>query len=283
MGIKVSKHESNFKLEKDFYYRDYANSIQLSLFTLHQNSNDKFLLMKNDLDLDRDYELLRLKLYRDYRIAQVELEYKQDLLRAKDDEEKMIGLIKDKLHEKLTLQINQLKDDKMLLNLVNAALYNGDSFNNDSFNGLNLAALKKRSLRKREISSRFTTGEADDLSDAGTASAKPEHSGYISASKRRRQYTTRYSSNDEMSSGVNIDKNNINITKSFSANDSNLSDKDYDAISSLIIKNGEVSLFNENKTIGKPNTRGSHRQFAGVNGLKPEELQQDLDLLKASE
>lgn len=321
VGIRVSKHEATFKTERDNYYRATVHDIQSILLNLHQGTNEKFLLMKNKLEIDRDYELTRLRLWEEYQVKQVESDYKQDLLRAKENQDKMIKLVKEKLYDKLQLQVKQLKEDKLLLNLVNANLWNSNDSTKAALNAAAMNLSDKRSLRKREISSRFTTGEADDLSDSGlgNASTTPgsllsvNANGYISASKRRRHYTTRYSSNDEMSSGINSstvtnnnkispngNHNNIhngmnhgyhtngNSTRNLgisSGNDSNLSDKDYDALNTLIMRNddgGASLLLNETKSIGKPNTRGSHRQFVGVQGLKPEELQEDLNLLKSA-
>lgn len=291
------------------------HDIQSVLLNLQQGTNEKLLLAKNQLEIDRDYELTRLRLWEEYQVKQVESEYKLDLLKAKENQDKMITLIKEKLYDKLQLQVKQLKEDKLLLNLVNANLWNSNDSTKAALNAAAMNLNEKRSLRKREISSRFTTGEADDLSDGGFGNTSAGHgsllqvnaNGYISASKRRRHYTTRYSSNDESSGLTSSIPNNNNITSAASNNinnnytsngastrnlgvssgyESNLSDKDYDALNSLIMHNEDggasLVLMNENKSIGKPNTRGSHRQFVGVQGLKPEELQEDLNLLKSA-
>jgi len=70
-----------------------------------------------------------------------------------------------------------------------------------------------------------------------------------------------------------------------SGNESNLSDKDYDALNTLIMGNedGGVSLVlldNAQANSNKPNTRGLNKQFTGLQGLKPEELNDDLTLLR---
>jgi hypothetical protein len=296
INVRVAKHESSFVNERDQYYRSSVHEIQSVLVNLHRGNHEKLMMLRDNLEIERDYELTRLRLWEEYQVKQVEQEYLQDLVRAKENKERMIKLIKEKLYDKLQLQVKQLKEDKLLLNLVNANSWNSNDPTKAALNAAAMNLNEKRSLRKREISSRFTTGEADDLSDGGIGNGSATgtsganiSNGYISALKRRRHYATRYSSNDEMSSGINSSVTNNHSTRMSgisSGNDSNLSDKDYDELNSLIMHNedGGASLMfsSENKSSGKPNTRGSHRQFVGVQGLKPEELQDDLDLLKSA-
>lgn len=70
-----------------------------------------------------------------------------------------------------------------------------------------------------------------------------------------------------------------------SGNDSNLSDKDYDELNNIIMNNedgGASSILarSSSRASGRANTRGSHKQFNGVQGLKVEELNDDLTLLR---
>jgi Sds3-like. len=288
------------------------HELQSTLATLQQGTNNEFIAKKHGLEEERDYELTKLRLWEEYQVKRIETEYNEDVTRAKDNHDKMIKLIKEKLYDKLQNQIKQLKEDKLLLNLVNANSWTNAKEDSATV-ALNAAAASsiamndRRSLRKREISSRFTTGEADDLSDGGlggstTAGNFSSHAnGYISASKRRRHYATRYSSNDEMSSGLTsaatggasgagaTSASGTGHTRNghngiSSGNDSNLSDKDYDALNSLIMENEDggpsLILMNKANNSNKPNTRGSNKQFVGVQGLKPEELNEDLTLLK---
>lgn len=289
------------------------HELQTTLATLQQGTNNEYIAKKQGLEEERDYELTKLRLWEEYQVKRIETEYNEDVTRAKENHDRMIKLIKEKLYDKLQKQIKQLKEDKLLLNLVNANSWTNAKEDSATV-ALNAAAASsiamndRRSLRKREISSRFTTGEADDLSDGGiggstTAGNTSLHgNGYISASKRRRHYATRYSSNDEMSSGLtstatgaasgaagNTSAGGHSHTRNghngiSSGNDSNLSDKDYDALNSLIMENDtggpSLVLLDKANTSNKPNTRGSNKQFVGVQGLKPEELNEDLTLLK---
>lgn len=339
----MNKLELTLINDKDNFYRGLLHNLQTSLATLQQGNNDEFLQKKGELEESRDYELTKLRLWEEYQVKRIDHEYKEDIAKAKENHDRIIKLIKEKLYDKLQIQIKQLKEDKLLLNLVNANSWNAVNSNDSSTAALNAVASAnslhlndRRSLRKREISSRFNTGEADDLSDGGgkgslsmgennfnnhnnnngngISSNGNGHSslqrGYISSSsnKRRRHYATRYSSNDELSSGItstggaggvsgngsHVRSNNANGASS--GNDSNLSDKDYDALNSIIMGNedGGMSFIlmdqnnNTNTThhnngknpSGRPNTRNSHKQFIGVQGLKPEELNDDLTLLR---
>lgn len=168
---------------------------------------------KIQLEEARDYELTKLRLWEEYQVKSIEMEYHQALQKAKENHDKMIKLIKEKLYDKLQKQIKTLKEDKYLLNLLNSNSYNhdkeGGGANRDNETlaaamGLNFH--DRRSLRKRgEYLGRFATGEMDDLSDGGggglngNLSWARNGSGYISLGKRRRLHTTRYSSNDEVS------------------------------------------------------------------------------------
>lgn len=210
-----------------------------------------------------------------------------------------IRLLKEKFYDKLQKQVKQLKEDKLLLNLVNASLCNSTGTQYLTATALaavasppSLSLNDRRSLRKRELHSRFIAGETDDLSDnnSNSAASRSNANGYISASgKRRRHYATRYLSNDELSSGItsagtshnNGDKlHHLGIG---SGNDSNLSDKDYDSLNLLIAnEDGGVSeiFASKGKISTRPNTR--QKQFTGVQGLRLEELNEDLALFRNS-
>ena len=85
-------------------------------------------------------------------------------------------------------------------------------------------------------------GSADNFSSVYN------NGGYSSAGKRRRIYATRYSSNDELSSGTTsgMPLNNHSSTRqngnATSGYESNLSDKDYDTLNVLIMENEDGGL-----------------------------------------
>lgn len=313
IGTRLSKLETTFGEDRNEFYRIMLHNLQASLAGIQQGSNEEYLEKRKTFEELRDYELTRLRLWEEYQVKRVETEYKRDIARAKENYDTMIKLLKEKFFDKLQKQIKQLKEDKLLLNLVNASLWSTQGGNDLTISALSAAAASsslklndRRSLRKREFSSRFTSGEADDLSDSGFGTSNGNgflrssgsgagSGGYTSSSnKRRRHYATRYSSNDEMSSGITSTGNGqlgSNLMKHAgsngvsSGNDSNLSDKDYDELNSLIMNNDEGGASNilarsTSKNTGRVNTRGSHKQFVGVQGLKVEELNDDLNLLR---
>lgn len=307
IGTRLSKLESSFMDDRNNFYRAILHNLQTTLSTIQQGTNKEYLDKKIELEESRDYELTRLRLWEEYQVKRVDDEYKGDIAKAKQNYDMMIKLLKEKFYDKLQRQVKQLKEDKLLLNLVNASLWNTPNNLDSSVSALSAAAAAssinlndRRSLRKREFHSRFTSGEADDLSDSGLGNSSGNgflrgsgagSSGYVSASnKRRRHYATRYSSNDELSSGIASANNThgSNLVKlasngASSGNDSNLSDKDYDTLNHLIMNNedgGVLLIFSDSKSSNRPNTRGSHKQFVGVQGLKLEELNNDLNLLR---
>lgn len=303
IASRLSKLESTFNDDRSNFYRALLHNLQTTLATIQQGTNDEYLDLKEVLEESRDYELTRLRLWEEYQVKRVENEYKEDIARAKENYDMMIKLLKEKFYDKLQRQVKQLKEDKLLLNLVNASSWNTGNGHDSTISALSAAAAAlsislhdRRSLRKREFHSRFTSGEADDLSDgvgnssgSGFLRGGAVSAGYVSASKRRRHYATRYSSNDELSSGIpstgNGQSNPTMSTGASSGNDSNLSDKDYDELNSLIMNNedGGVSLIlAKSGRSNRPNTRGSNKPFVGVQGLKPEELNDDLNLLRTA-
>lgn len=296
---RLQKLDATLLSEKDNLYGLQLHSLQNDLATLQQGNNPHLLEARESMEEDRDNELTRLRLWEEYQVKRSEIEYQLDLSTAKDNHDKMIKLIKEKLYDKLQNEIKQLKEDKLLLNLVNANSWNNSQYQPSqdattvALNAVAGHALQdRRSLRKREFGPRFTAGEAEDLSDSGGSGFLNGGKGYISSSgKRRRHYATRYSSNDEMSGtttagagGSSKLSHQHNGSGASSGNDSNLSDKDYDALNTIIMnyEDGGVSLIlkdNHQANTNKTNTR-TQKQFVGVSGLKPEELNDDLTLLR---
>ncbi|EER35934.1 hypothetical protein CTRG_00673 [Candida tropicalis MYA-3404] len=304
---RLNKLELTFRNDRDMFYRNSLHELQNKLATLQQGTNEDFMTKKIGLEEVRDYELTKLRLWEEYQVKRIESEYREDLDRAKEQHDKMIKLIKEKLYDKLQQQIKHLKEDKFLVNLVNGRSWNNpEDPSSQAFNAVALAELgtnDRRSLRKRELTGRFTVGEAAELSDGGGGGtgagsgdniSSYNNGGYSSAGKRRRVYATRYSSNDELSSGTTSGMaiNNNNNQNGHRTNggttsgyESNLSDKDYDTLNTLIMQNEDggvsLSLVTKNGTTSnKVQTRNSHKHFVGPQGLKPEELNEDLSLLR---
>lgn len=297
IATRLSKLETTFGDDNGTFYRSVLHNLLTSLAGIQQGTDSEFVAKSTELEQARDYELTRLRLWEEYQVKRVETEYKEDIAQAKETYHMMVKLLKEKFYDKLQRQVKQLKEDKLLLNLINASLWNSTK-NDATVSALTAAAAAsslsvndRRSLRKRDFHSRFASGETDDLSESnlsggfylrgsGSGSAA---AGYVSTSsgKRRRHYATRYSSNDELSSAAGAKENVKLAGTASSGNDSNLSDKDYDALNQMIMNNEEgVPMIFGSKTKAHANTRSSHKQFVGVQGLRPEELNSDLVLLR---
>ena len=265
------------------------HNLQTKLATLQQGTDADLQVEWTAFGEQRDYELLRLRLWEEYQVKMVEQEYQNDVIRANTNRDNMIRLIKEKLYDKMQRQIKQLKEEKLLLNLVNASSWSTQNAELAATTAALTAAAAtigaRRLLRKRELSSKFTAGEAEYLSDGGSGGTSAA-AGYISASgKRRRHYATRYSSNDESSGMTSAAGGKTNAVAASSGNDSNLSDKDYDTLNKLIMNNddgGASLVMLDHPEPAKVSSRAAHKQFVGPQGLKPEELNDDLELLRAA-
>lgn len=297
IGARLSKLETTFGEDNGGFYRTVLHNLLTSLAAIQQGSDAEFLAKSSKLEQERDYELTRLRLWEEYQVKRVETEYKVDIVQAKETYDMMVKLLKEKFYDKLQRQVKQLKEDKLLLNLINASLWNTTK-NDATVSALSAAAAAlslsvkdRRSLRKRDFHSRFASGETDDLSESNLSGgfylrgsgSGTNGTGYVSASsgKRRRHYSTRYSSNDEGSSAAGVKENVKLAGTASSGNDSNLSDKDYDALNHMIMNSEEgVPLIFGSRGGTQANTRSSHKQFVGVQGLRAEELNSDLDLLR---
>lgn len=343
IATRLNKLELTFKNDRDMFYRNSLHDLQNKLASLQQGTDEEYLTQKIQLEETRDYELTKLRLWEEYQVKRVEKEYLSDMERAQENYDRMIKLIKEKLYDKLQKQIKNLKEDKYLLNVLNSNSYNNNSNNslNGSGSGTGtgtgggssdsafVAQAVNLRLRKRDHTG---LSDIDDLSDGGGgpgtrsgretgggngSSASLYHHnglGYLSLSSKRRKPYTRYSSNDEMSSSnasatPRFNKNHINnhhnsaTSGHGSGYESNLSDKDYDALNTLIMEDGNFiyDSMGGGKENGNGNgvggsgsgngsgssshrvqTRGSHKQFVGPQGLKAEELNEDLALLRTA-
>lgn len=123
---KVAKIKSSFTKDKDSHYRDRLTLLQTDLTTLHQGNNLEFLRKLRDLEEDRDLELVRLRLYEEYRVYRSGLEFQEDIEKTKAEHERMIKLCKEMLYESLQKTIKKLQEERLLLDVANAQSYSMD-------------------------------------------------------------------------------------------------------------------------------------------------------------
>ncbi|OBA18069.1 hypothetical protein METBIDRAFT_47899 [Metschnikowia bicuspidata var. bicuspidata NRRL YB-4993] len=306
IAARLGKLEAGFADGSASYYRGLLHNLQATLAAIQQGTHGEYVRRKGALEQVRDYELTRLRLWEEYQVTRAEHEYAAAMHTATANYDMMVKLLKEKYYDKLQSQARRLKEDKLLLNMVNASLWAAPGAY-PAAAALGPAAsllADRRPRRKREYPARLADSALDELLDPG--SARLAASGHVSAGytsglvKRRRHYATRYSLNDEHTGSrrrhyatrYSLNDEHTGSVASAGApppgaasgNDSNLSDKDYDTLNHLIMNppDGGVLrvLLERERPGGRPHTRGAHRQFVGVQGLRPDELNDDLTLLR---
>lgn len=123
---KINKIQTSFLNDKDIYYKDRLTSLQTDLTSLHQGNNLVYQRKLRDLQEDRDFELVKLRLYEEYRVSRSSIEFQEDIDKAKKNHEKLVKLCKEKLYSKIELQIKKLKEEKMLMDVANIHSYSMD-------------------------------------------------------------------------------------------------------------------------------------------------------------
>lgn len=123
---KVNKINSSFIADKDLYYKDRLTTLQTNLTTLHQGNNVIFKRKLRDLQESRDFELVKLRLYEEYRVSRSSIEFQEDIEKARNDHEKLVKLCKEKLYSKTELKIKKLKEEKLLMDVANIHSYSMD-------------------------------------------------------------------------------------------------------------------------------------------------------------
>ncbi|SCV05379.1 LANO_0H06194g1_1 [Lachancea nothofagi CBS 11611] len=123
---KVSKIAHSFAVDKDTHYRDRLTSLQTTLTTLHQGNSSQFLRQLRDLEEERDFELVRLRLFEEYRVNRSSIEFQEDIEKTKVEHEKIIKLCKEKLYESLETKVKNLQEERLLMDVANAHSYSMD-------------------------------------------------------------------------------------------------------------------------------------------------------------
>lgn len=123
---KVGKIYHNFIIDKDIHYKNRLTSLQTDLTTLHQGNNTLYLRKIRDLEESRDLELVRLRLFEEYRVSRTSIEFQEDIEIAKAEHEKLVKLCKERLYETIEQKIKQLQEDRLLMDVANAHSYSMD-------------------------------------------------------------------------------------------------------------------------------------------------------------
>jgi hypothetical protein len=240
--VRLSKLDESFRVGKYHHYRHALQQLQLKLSTIHQGTNEQLQERIRDVEESRDYELVELALWEKFQIERAEHEFETDVLKANNEHDDMVKLVKEKLYANLERQIKQLKEDKILLDMANSHSYSMEATFHDlhkntrsstkEFNGGYLSD-RRTGLRRRQD---YGTNGEESANDSGNNTSsrrqtKPSHSQH-------------HSSNEETDTAADL--------------------------SSLLFapKNEKV------------NTRHSSKSYAAPLGLKPEEITDDLTLLR---
>ena len=120
---RVRKITNTFINDRDIYYKERLTSLQTDLTTLHQGNNALFQRKLRDLEEDRDYQLVQLRLHEEYRVARSKIEFEEDIKKAKEDYEKLVKLCKEKLYAKLEMRVKKLKEERLLMDVANVHSY----------------------------------------------------------------------------------------------------------------------------------------------------------------
>ena len=277
---RLNQISSMFESERDFHYREMLHGLQSTLSSLHSGTNEQFLEELQDLQENRDEELVRLKLWQQYQLECTERNYQREVELANKEHEQMIEMVKERLMNKLEAQKKKLKEDKALLDIANdhsfflASSYNdynitnninninnninddsGNNNNNNNTNNNNNGAnspgrlTDRRSLRRREL---FNNTELSGMSggENGKSSGGGGGGGGGGGSRRK------------------VIANALNNTRNSDAE--LFSDRDV----------LEGVLFGKERDA--PSTRHTSRSYQGVSVLKPEEAMEDLALIRTT-
>ncbi|CCE62502.1 hypothetical protein TPHA_0C03500 [Tetrapisispora phaffii CBS 4417] len=225
---KVTKVYSGFISNKDTYYKDRLTTLQTNLTTLHQGNNQFYVRSIRDLEEERDAELIRLRLYEEYRISRSSVEFQEDIEKGKSEYEDLVKLCKEKLYESIENKMKNLKEERLLMDIANTHSYAMDynrtrfhkntrshtasgwesasntdfaSFatgknNNNAYNSPNEstdtgANTDRRSLRRRVATkSAMGTLNSENHSDHGNSTSAYNRDGFTSGNANESDYNS---------------------------------------------------------------------------------------------
>lgn len=237
---RLGKLDEAFRVSKDHYYRHALQQLQSKLSTIHQGTNEQLQETIKDVEEARDYELVELALWEKFQIQRAEFEFESDIRKANDEHDEMVKLVKEKLYANLERQIKQLKEDKVLLDMANSHSYSMESTLHDLHKNTRSTTKELGYLSDRRSGLRRRNDYTSNAEDSVNDSGNNS-----STRRRKKQINHQYqSSNDETDTGADL--------------------------SSILFapKNEKV------------NTRHSSKSYAAPPGLKNEEVNDDLLLLR---
>ncbi|KAH3667795.1 hypothetical protein WICMUC_005195 [Wickerhamomyces mucosus] len=268
---KLNKIEESFQYERDYHYKTMLQNLQKELSSVHNNSNEDLATNNRDLEEIRDFELVKLRLYEKFEANRAIHDYEDEVAKANKEHEEMMKLVQEKLNLRLEHQIKKLKEDKALLDVANSHSYNiidssdfhkntrssthnhNNSGTIDSgINSLNGFMGDRRGLRRRGAGDYYSTQNEDSANDSS------KNNGYTSSGNKKK---------------ISNHRGSASANNGMSSNDESFFSDTNKDLSSL--------LFGEKKENNKTSTRGSSKAYIAPSGLKNEEINDDIALLKS--
>lgn len=310
---KVTKIKTNFIKDKDLHYKDRLTSLQTNLTSLHQGTNPIFLSKLQDLDEARDLDLVRLRLYEEYRVSRSSIEFQEDIEKAKSDHEKLVKLCKEKLYFNIEQKIKKLQEERLLMDVANLHSYSMDysrpliyqkntrshtasGNNNDWESSANEFSTRdigndsatdtgteRRSLRRR-AATRNGNGSGTDI-DGGNYSGSNMPGDLTEES----DFRSRYSSAAGKRRGGNTSSSNTNKKgKQGSGNQSDINSdadflqgiSDYSDLQTLLFGEKSVETANANKKKHRINPRYSTKSAPPLGSLSQDEVTTDISVIR---
>lgn len=277
---KIQRLDQQFELDKDYHYRDALVQLQYKLSSLHSGDDPQYLEKVRDFEESRDDQLLRLRLAEEYQVQFINKQFKEDYDRASKDTEKIVQMVKSKLQDQIVSKIRQLKEDKALIDIATSSSSTGhvgtryhhplniggtgsgiarsESGYNSGFDSSSSFFLSsdRRSRRRRRYdggSGLLLQNSGEDSYDSGTGTG----TGYGSSGGRTREriHGKTSSSSDKTEKPILTDSKELN----------------------LFLYGEEVLKRKE-----KASMRYSSKGYEGCPPLKPDDVNEDLQLLRSA-
>ncbi|CCF60194.1 hypothetical protein KAFR_0J01270 [Kazachstania africana CBS 2517] len=264
---KIFKIQSSFKAERDLHYRNKLTKLQTNLTSLHQGNNPIFQGKLHDLEEERDLDLVRLRLFEEYRVIRSKIEFHEDIDKIKSNHENLVKLCKEKLYQLISSQIKKLKQEKILLDVANSNSYSMN-YNNGMFQ--QKFTRSQTTTNGWESSSNSNTDTATSLNTAGR-------------SLRRRGAGNVTESNEE--SDINRTASNLNATSDYNSdtNDFFQSLNEHTDLQNLLFgdaQNATQSTTTTTKKKTRGNQRYSTKSAPPLQSLSIDEVTDDIELIR---
>ncbi|CDR36838.1 CYFA0S01e04918g1_1 [Cyberlindnera fabianii] len=274
---KLTKLNETFYLERDHHYRTLLQSAQeeLHLITGKVSSTEATGDQSyTDFEEERDLELVRLALFEKYEIDRAEKDFYEEVEMANKEHDEMVKLVKERLYASLERQVKQLKEDKVLLDVANSHSY---SMAMEPLSGTHEFQKHTRSQQKEKEKDQQPLAAIGYLSDRRGLRRRGGLLGVGGGVT-----TGGESGNEDSHVSANESGNNSSAKRSRLAHSHGNGGKNSSADESWLSDTADLSslLFGDRKP-DKPATRHSSKSYNPPQGLKNDEVNEDLAMLRS--